>query len=260
MGKRSNPKKTRIRKSSSYINNAKRTESEETRQEQINTMLAGQKFVDTWNKEYVGTKGMKGQDIKSHFDQIQLEDGLIIQMYMENPIKEIARRSDNGEVVHIDYQIRQIDARMRNTDAAHWVPSPFPLINKGVIMAISPRTKMWYYEQKEKLARYDKEAADELIIPKVGDIVYTKHFMYKDKRYYPNKQDKCKDMVKNQLEIRLNEFDFLFHIENYDIQSIVRSDARDSLLDNQIDIEDRYVELDPQDLGISDPVNTETLE
>ena len=71
----------------------------------------------------------------------------------------------------------------------------------------------------EKLAKYDKAAADKMVIPAVGDIVYTKHFQFKDKRYYVDKQAKCKDLVKNQLELRLKEFDMLFLIDNYDIES-----------------------------------------
>jgi hypothetical protein len=264
MSKRAKTKKTRIRKASSYVNNSKRQESQATRDEQINAMLAGQKFVDTWNSEYVGNKGMKGQDITSHFDNIQLEDGMVIQMYMENPIKEIARNSQTGEVVHLDYYIRQIDARKQQTDQPTWVPSPFPVISKAIIMAIAPRTKMWYHEQQEKLAKYDKKAAKDMIIPEVGDTIYTKHMMFKDKRYYVNKQDQCKDMVKNQMEVRLKEFDFLFLIENYDIQSIVKRGSEASLGDAQVAIDSRYVEIDPSELQIPEdviqPDKTETVE
>lgn len=245
MSKKSRPTKTRIRKSSSYISNSKRTESDSTRSEQVETMLTGQRFVDSWNTEYVGAKDMKGQSISEHFDNIQLEDGLVIQMYFENPIKQIMRNSDTGEVLHIDYNIRQIDARQHNTDAPYWVPSPFPVIHKGVIMGVSPRTKLWYYEQKEKLAKYDPVAAEKMLIPEVGDVVYTKHFMFKDKRYYTDKQKQCEDLVKNQVEIRLNEFDFLFLIENYDIESIVKKDNLHLLSDNQVSIDERYLEVNP---------------
>ena len=245
MSKKSRPRKTRIRKASSYINNAKRQESEETRQDQINKMLAGQNFVDTWNSEYVGHKSMKGEDITNHFNNIQLEDGLIVQMYMENPIKHIARNSETKEVIHLDYYIRQIDARKRNTDVPHWVPTPFPVIDKGIVMAISPRTKMWYYEQQEKLAKYDKEAAKAMIIPKVGDVVYTKLFQFKDKRYYINKQSKCEDLVKNQIELRLKEFDFLFLIDNFDIESIVNQEEVGNMSDHQVLVDNRYIEIEP---------------
>jgi len=229
MSKKSRPRKTRIRKASSYINNAKRQESEETRQDQINKMLAGQNFVDAWNSEYVGHKSMKGEDITNHFNNIQLEDGLIVQMYMENPIKYIARNSETKEVIHLDYYIRQIDARKRNTDTPHWVPTPFPVIDKGVV----------------KLAKYDKEAAKAMIIPKVGDVVYTKLFQFKDKRYYINKQSKCEDLVKNQIELRLKEFDFLFLIDNFDIESIVNQEEVGNMSDHQVLVDNRYIEIEP---------------
>lgn len=245
MAKRNKPTKTRIRKASSYVDNRKRTESDDTRSEAIGKMLAGQEFVDTWNTNYVGKLDMNGNDITEHFNSIQLEDGMIIQMYMENPIKHISRNLKTGDVITIDYYLRQIDARIRNTDKAHWVPTPFPVIDKGIIMAISPKTKMWYYEQKEKLAKYDPAAAEKMIIPSVGDIVYTKLFMFKDKRYYIDKQKKCEDLVKNQVELRLKNFDFLFHIENYDVESIIKPGKSEEMHDHQISIHNRYIDIDP---------------
>ena len=245
MAKRNRPTKTRIRKASSYVDNSKRTESKETREQAAGKMLAGQEFVDAWNSERVGKMNMSGEDITEHFKNIQLESGMIIQMYMENPIKYISRNVDTGEIIHIDYSLRQIDARKRNTDAAHWVPTPFPVIDKGVIMAISPATKLWYYEQKEKLAKFDPVAAEELIIPEVGDVVYTNMFQLKDLRYYINKQKKCEDLVKNQVEIRLNQFNFLFKVENFNIESIVKRDKISQLSDVQIPVGERYIDITP---------------
>lgn len=247
MSKRSVPKKTRIRKSSSYVDNAKRQDSLESRKNQIDSMLNGQNIVDLWNNEYVGVKDKKGNSLAEHFENVQLEDGLVIQMFMENPIKYIVRKED-GEIVHLDYNVRQIDNRMHTTDKPNWVPTPFPVIDKGVILAISPRTKLWYYEQKEKLAKYDPVAAEKMIIPSVGDVVYTKHFMFKDKRYYTDKQKKCEDLLFSQTEVRLNEFDFLFLIENYDIESIVKKENVDKLRDKQVNLEFRYTEIKSDDL------------
>jgi len=243
--KRSNPTKTRVRKGSSHLTNATRKSSEETKLEKLNEILKAQEFIDTWNTEYVGNKGMNDQPITDHFDKIQLEDGLIIQMYMENPVKKMIKNMETDEAIHVDYGVRQIDYRARTTDKAKWGPTPFPVIDKGVIVAVSPKTKLWYYEQKEKLAKYDQSAADNLIIPEVGDVVYTKHFMFKNKRYYIDKQRKCEDFVKNQEELRLNNFDFLFHIENYEIESIVKKENIDTVSDIQVPIEKRieYVEI-----------------
>lgn len=248
MSKRSIPKKTRIRKGSSYVDNNKRMDSDESRQKQIDLMVKNQKSVDIWNTEFTGVKTKREKLLSEHFRNIQLEDGLVIQMYMENPIKHIVRKSETGEVIHIDYNVRQIDNRKQQTDRPNWVPTPFPVIDKGVIVAISPRTKLWYYEQVEKMKAFDPEFAKTMIVPEVGDVVYTKHFMFKDKRYYIDKQKKCEDLVFSQTEIRLNEFDFLFLIENYEIESIVKRSNVDKLADNQIMIENRYIDITSSEL------------
>ena len=85
-----------------------------------------------------------------------------------------------------------------------------------------------------------------MIIPKVGDIVYTKLFQFKDKRYYINKQSKCEDLVKNQIELRLKEFDFLFLIDNFDIESIINQEEVGNMSDHQVLINNRYIEIEPE--------------
>jgi len=246
MSKKSRPTKTRIKKASSYVDNRKRQENDETREKQINAILQGQEAIDKWNTELVGTTGWKKDvNLVEHFKNVQLETGLIVQMYMENPIKNIARNTETGKVVQLEWSLRQIDARVRSTDKNKWVNTPFPVIDKGMIMAISPSTLIWYHEQKEKLAKYDSVAAEAFIVPKVGDIVYTKLFRFKDNRYYVNKQEKCEDFIMNQEEIRLKHFQNLFLIENFDIESIVRPGKQNDMSDKQILIDDRYVDIDP---------------
>jgi len=244
MSKKSRPTKTRIKKASSYVDNRKRQENDDTREKQINAVIQGQEAIDKWNMELIGNTGWKKDlNLNEHFSNIQLETGLVVQMFMENPIKQIARNEGDGKVVHLDWSIRQIDARTRSTDKNKWVNTPFPVIDKGVIMAISPTQQIWYHEQKEKLAKYNPKAAEELIIPKVGDIVYTKLFRYKDSRYYVNKQEKCEDFVMNQEELRLKHFQNLFLIENFDIEAIVRPGAESSMSDSQVPIADRYIDI-----------------
>lgn len=235
MSKLNKPNKVNVRKVGNTVTNNQRKSTELTAEEKmarIQKIIDSQTFVDEWNNEYVGSKGMDGKDLKSHFDNIQLESGLVIQMFMENPIKLLVKNPDDT-VNSLDFGIQQIDYRKRNTDVATWGPTPFPVIDKGVIMSISPALKLWYYEQKEKLAKYDKEAADKFIIPEVGDIVYTSHFLFKEHRYYVDKQDKCKDFVKSQEELRLEQFDFLFKITNYEIESIVKKENKDLLMDKK---------------------------
>lgn len=228
------PNKVNLRKAGSAVSNIKRDSglSSEEKKRKLDEILNAQEFVDQWNNEYVGKKGMDGKDLTSHFNNITLNDGLVIQMFMENPIKSLVK-TENDEVVSIDYGIQQIDYRKRNTDVPTWGPTPFPLIDKGIIVAISPAVKSYYYQQREALKAYDKEAYDNFNIPEVGDIVYTNHFLFKDHRYYVDKQDKCKDFVKSQEELRLNNFDFLFKITNYEIESIVKADKRELLSDNK---------------------------
>lgn len=247
------PTKSRLRSASNYLDNAKRdvASSEEEKRRKIDELISGQDYIDNWNTKCVGSKGMNDNDLIEHFNNIQLDgSSIIIQMYMENPIKSLIINDSNNEIVSVDYGVQQIDYRTRNTDVAKWGPSPFPVIDKGVIMAISPQVKMWYYETKEKLSKYDKAAADSFIIPEVGDIVYTNHFLFKEHRYYPDKQKKCEDFVKSQEELRLNNFDFLFKITNYEIESIVKRERKDLLLDNTKDIRSRATHItieNPQD-------------
>lgn len=233
MAKMRKPKKTTIRKANSTVTNIQRDSSsaEEERKRKIEEIKEAQKFVDDWNNNYVGKKGMDEKDITKHFENIQLENGLIIQMFMENPIKKMTV-TEEGEVTALNYSLRQIDARERNTDKPKWVVTPFPVIDKSVIVAISPQTQLWYYEQKEKLAKYNPTAAESYKIPEVGDIVYTNQFMFKEGRYYIDKQAKCNDFVKNQMELRLGEFDFLFKITNFEIESIVKKEDYNKLVDN----------------------------
>ena len=261
MSKRSRPTKTRLRKTSSYLDNKKRSESDESRDEQINAVLQGQKAIDNWNTDLIGTTGWKSEvNLIDHFNNIQLENGIIIQMYMENPIKQIGH-DENGKVVHLEWGIRQIDKRVQNTDKNNWGPTPFPVIDKGIIMAISPAVLIWYYEQKEKLAKFDKKAADAYMIPQVGDIVYTKLFMFKDTRYYVNKQEKCEDFVMNQNEIRLKHFQNLFLIDNYTIESIVRPGKETEMADTHVPIDDRYqIMTSPVDPVNSVDSNDEVIE
>lgn len=234
MSKLNKPTKTNLRKVGSTVSNNQRTDEAiiDERKRKIDEILNAQQFVDNWNNEYVGKKGMDEKDLVSHFNNIQLSSGMIIQMYMENPIKELVR-NENGEVISLNFSLQQIDNRTRNTDKPNWVTTPFPVIDKGVIMAISPAMLNWYHQEKQMVKNFNPEAAEKFVIPQVGDIVYTNHFMFKDSRYYVDKQAKCEDFVKSQEEVRLNNFDFLFKVTNYEIESIVRPDKKELMLDNK---------------------------
>ena len=225
--KHNKPKAVKMRKAKNVTTNVKRNveSSVEERKKKVAELFERQAFVDAWNNEYVGSKGMDDKDLTEHFKNVQLESGIVVQMYMENPLKEVLKTEDD-QIISVNYGIQQIDYRKKNTDTPMYGPTPFPLVDKGVIMAISPAVKLWYYEQKEKLNKYDPKAASELIIPEVGDVIYTSHFLFKEARYYVDKQAKCEDFVKSQDELRLNNFDMLFKITNYDVEAIVKVDDK----------------------------------
>lgn len=233
MAKKRAPRKSRIRKSSTAVSNAQRSNemSKEERATKLKEMFDGQDFVHKWNTEYVGKLGMDEKDLTEYFNNIQLQNNhIIVHTFLENPMKHIVK-DDDGEILHMDYYIRQIDYRERNTDKATWGPTPFPIINKGIIMAMAPFATLQYHETKQKLALLDPALADKMIIPKVGDTIYLNHFTYKEARYYVDKQKQCEDFVKNQREVRMNNFDFLFKIGPYEIESVVPAEYTDKLFD-----------------------------
>lgn len=243
------PSTSRVRNVSKNIDNTTRRSDIKDRQKEINIILSGQKAIDEWNLNLCGQSGWdKSVDLNKHFDNIQLNSGMIVQMYRENPVKSISRNKDTGEIVSFNASIRQIDSRKRNTDVPQWVNTPFPVINKGVLMAVSPESTIWYAEQKAKLALIDPEAAEKFIIPKRGDTVYTNTFMKKDTRYYTNKQELCEDFVMNQEVLRLDKFQNLFLIREFDIESIVARGKEDELHDSPIPIDERYIELENTEL------------
>jgi hypothetical protein len=239
MSKLNRPTTTTMRNKTSVVDNAFRNQSNTN---PIESWIERQAYVDRWNLEYVGKKGLHDKDLIEHFKKIQLDgQHLIIHMFMENVIKDVYT-NEQGQTMIIP-GISQIDGRKRTTDVPHYIDTPFPLIDKGVIMAISPYVQLYYYELKEKLAKYDKEKADAVIIPEVGDIVYTNHFLFKDSRYYPDKQAKTGDFVRNQEDINLSNFDFLFKVTTYEIESIVKRDCHDKMMDSHVSITDKIKSL-----------------
>ena len=232
MSKLNKPTTTRLRSKTGVVENAFRNSIEDSNKSE--QWMYKQAMIDDWNNNYVGKKSKSGMDLEKFFDDVYL-DGmhLIIHMYMENVIKDyyVVDDAEGNKGVQIIPGISQIDGRKRNTDVPTWIDTPFPLIDKGVIMAISPQVQLYYYELKEKMAKYNKELADSIIIPKRGDVVYTNHFLFKEARYYFDKNAKTKDFIKSQEDIRLNEFDYLFKVSNFEIESIVRPDKENEMFD-----------------------------
>lgn len=157
------------------------------------------------------------------FKSLQLHGKyIIIRIFKENFIK--FKDVSNPNDPQYDYHFKQIDSRMKLTDEPNYIDTPFPYIEKGVIMAISPFIVSEYMKLKEEIAKTDKDAADKIHIPQVGDIVeinsnYTS-IWYKDKRYYLDKQAQCLDLVKGPDELILNTFEHYYKFDEYDLSGI----------------------------------------
>lgn len=235
MSKLNRPTASTMRNKTSVVDNAFRNQANTN---PIESWISRQAYVDRWNLEYAGKKGLNDKDLISHFNNIQLDgQHLVIHMFMENVIKDVYVGPDGQPMIIPG--ISQIDGRKRNTDVPHYIDTPFPMIDKGVIMAISPYVQLYYHELKEKIAKYDKEKAESIIIPEVGDIIYTNHFLFKESRYYPDKQAKTGDFVRSQEDINLSNFDFLFKVTTYEIESIVKRDCHNKMMDSHVSITDK---------------------
>jgi len=216
------PTKSKLRRGSSAIKRsdrlAKASESSPSlSDEQLNLVKDQQERIDEYNQEEIHI-------IDPFFKTLQLgSQYLVIRLFKENYIKYIDE--SNPDDIQLDAWHRQIDARERTADVPKYVSTPFPYLEQGVITAISPELQLSYHKMKEEMAKYDKEAADSIDVPKVGDVIRIKartSVWFKEHRYYIDKQTQCLDFVRNQTELRLNNFQHYFLMESHDIEGIVK--------------------------------------
>lgn len=219
MSQKISPKKYKVKKTSNVpkfqdaVNGKDSTEQNRSREELIKAIKAEQAAIDAYNESI--------HEIDPFFNNIQLcGDYLIVRLKRENLIKYIDESDPDN--IHIDAWVRQLDARDRPTDPDKWISTPFPYIEEGVICAISPSAQANYLKTA-KFFSDNTSTHKPIIIPNPGDKVYIRVRTvdwFKEKRYYIDKQKQCEDFVKNQRELRLNNFEGYFLIESYDLEAI----------------------------------------
>lgn len=226
MASKKRPIKTVFKKGGSILTNAEKRMKEEVLDTSISKARlmqakVAQLEIDRYNNVDI-------YKIDPFFKKVQLSGPwMIVRLKMENLIKYI--NEDNPENPIIDAWVRQIDGRQRTTDQPFWVPTPFPFIEEGVIVAISPAVQKEYHELKEKISAYDITLANSIVIPQVGDTVHIRannSGWYKEHRYYTDKQKQCSDFVRNQMELRLNNFHNYFRLEDFELENVVLGNSK----------------------------------
>lgn len=223
------PKQSSIRTASGGLKrNARRAvaEAEDAEQsggisaELLEKLKRQQAKIDEYNNDIIYKIDPKFKDLCLTGEYI------IVRLYCENLIKFLDE--SNPEDVQVDAWHRQIDARKRATDMPHWVSTPFPYLNQGVIVAISPELRLKALRSNMELHNMplheDLLMSSQFHIPSVGDIVNIRAYesgWFKDHRYYLDKQAQCQDFVRNQEELRLNKFEHYFILEAYDLESYI---------------------------------------
>jgi hypothetical protein len=210
------PKKKRIRKN----DGAKKQSDMKLGISQIQVLDETQYLIDRYNE-------LEWFKIDDYFKNTTLNgEYIIVRMFHENLVKY--KDDSNPENIQIDAYFRQISTRQKTSDVESWMPTPFPYLEQGVIVALSPDVLLQFYKKKEELAKYDKKAADKIRIPKVGDIITVNAFgdsqWFKLNRFYIDKQEQCMDFVRNQKELVLNHFDHYFKVRDFEIVSFEDSD------------------------------------
>ncbi len=206
--------------------------------------LQTQKESIIWNRDYVGKKRRNGEDLMKEMEKIQLTNSsIIIQLYREDtiPAKTVSF-DENGKIVNWLWAPSLIDARRAVNDPESLVPNPIPTISKGIVVGVSPDVTMNYLKKKKEMEALGMDISNFKIL-EVGDVVYTNHFMTKNMRYYIDKQEKTRDIVITPTDFTLENFDFLFKITDYEIESIVKKDCINSLVDAKYPHEELFMSM-----------------
>lgn len=208
-----------------------------------------QKAAIIWNREFVGKKRRNGQNLIEELKKVQLTNNcMIVQLYREYPIAEDKIIfNEEGKISSWVCMPALIDARAHSTHKENWELNPIPTISKGIIVAISPELQLDYVKKKKELEENGIDVTN-YMVPEVGDTVYTNHFMTKNMRYYIDKQEALKDIVVTPTDYTLEKFDFIFKITGYEIESIVKRDCVDKVVDNDHKYADLFLSLNEDNL------------
>lgn len=187
----------------------------------LQLMLEMQLDIHNYYNDNFYNKTKENIDIKEYFKNIKLyQSNLIVQMFRENMIHSINVIDDKIDASSVIAGISQVDARTRTSDVDTYVPTPIPVLRKGIILAVSPELQEKYYNIKNNLSKFDQSAADNVHIPQVGDIITTTYFSLAENRFYVDKNKQLMDYVKNPSNYNLHNFEYMFKINEYDIESI----------------------------------------
>ena len=172
--------------------------------------------------------------IDPYFNNLTLTgDNIIIRIFKENFIRGVDNPDSEMPTYHAYYST--IDSRERFDDDPVYERTPFPYIEKGVIVSISPEVQTNLYKQKEELAKFDKEAAEKIQVPKVGDVIEISSnynsVWYKQKRYYKDKQEARLDLIKSPTEKQLYMFEHYYRFESYDMVGIDSSSIKKGFIE-----------------------------
>jgi hypothetical protein len=219
MANHKKPSRSKIRKKNTLVSKNKRDVKKMTPDEIRRGILYHeytQKDIDKYNNCDI-------YNINPFFrDQQLVDDTIIVRIFKEDWIK--FKDVSNPDAPIYDCKFRQVDARERTSDRVQFINTPFPYLDKGVIVAISPTIKLKYEKMKKEMAEFDKEAAEQIKIPSVGDIIEIKtngsSVWLKNNRYYIDKNDQCKDIVYSATDMQLAQFDHYYKFEYYDFVAI----------------------------------------
>lgn len=160
-----------------------------SKEELLEAALKQQEEIDIYNLDLL-LEVLEG-NTNPFYKGFKPNNILVFKPFLESYVK--AHRDGQIE----EYNIRQIDARVRSTDNEVYVPTPFPFLNIGILLT----------DYKDDFISIDKHT-----------IVLTRDILWKNNRFYENRLAEVRDYVRNQENHSLASFEgsFRFYVSNVD--------------------------------------------